>query len=338
MDLGASLILAGSANALLLSFVSAVNGRRNPAAGWLCALFALLSVVCTAILASHTIDGVGERVAVAVEHIATLSAGPTLYHYILSSTEAPIRRRGLLWHYLPALLFLFVGVPLTLRGVAEPPPPAAVVGYLALYTATSIIRLVRHRSRVGPGERLIWPAAVLTTMGAIHLAQLMRFATGSRISENIVPICAALAVFGLLVLALRGSRPWMLAMAGRYARSSADKEQLRARYDLLRTVLEKHDLFRRADLKLADLASAVGLSPHLASQAFSQGGGTTFHQTLAEYRIAEAKKLLGLPQNAEVAVEPLGMEAGFRSRSSFYTAFQKATGQSPAEYRRRLNA
>jgi AraC-like DNA-binding protein len=336
MDLGTSLVLAGSANALLLSFLSALNGRRNPAAGWLCALFALFSVVCTAILAAHRMEGTGERFAVAIEHTAAIAIGPTVYHYIAVAIGAPIALRRLLLHYVPCMLYLLIGAPLNIAGAAEPPPPAVVVAYVALYTAASGVLFARYWSRFGFSERLTWPAAVLASMLVIHLGQVARFASANQILQNIVPVSGAIAVFALMVLALHGSRPWMLA-AVRYARSSVDKEQLRSNFDLLREILQKQQLFRRADLKLADLANAAGISSHLASQTFSQAGGITFHQILSECRVTEAKKLLAQPENAEVAVEPLGMEAGFRSRSSFYSAFQKATGQTPAEYRRHLN-
>jgi AraC-like DNA-binding protein len=63
-------------------------------------------------------------------------------------------------------------------------------------------------------------------------------------------------------------------------------------------------------------------------------GNTSFNELVGRLRVEEAQRLLLDPSNAGVAVEPLGMEAGFRSRSAFYAAFRGQTGLSPAEFRK----
>jgi AraC-like DNA-binding protein len=223
-------------------------------------------------------------------------------------------------------------------GATEPPPFPLTVAYMAAYTIASLVVLARAWIRVGFGSRLAWPASILATMTAIHLAQVVRLTSDSPAVQDIVAAVGAVAVFGLLTLALAGMMPWAVGVANRYTRSSVSREDLRAAFDAMKSALRDQEMFRRPDLRLADVAGAVGLSSHQASQALSQGGGLSFHELVAEFRVAEAKRLLAEPENASVAVEPLGMMAGFRSRSAFYQTFQKALGQTPAEYRRRVLA
>lgn len=334
MDISASIVFAGVANATLLAGVSALNWRRHPAAAWLCVLLALLSLAAAGILIQHRVDGAAERIAVTVEHLAAYSAAPALYFFVLSAVGPAVRTKGRWLHFGPAALYLLIGAPLTLTGRAEPPAYELTVAYMIAYTLAAFVPVIRSWAEDGFGPRLAWPAAILAMMSAIHAGQLVRLTSDSPAVQDIVAVIGALAVFGLLLLALAGLLPWALSAVTRYARSSASSDELRTAFETLRARLVDEELYRRPDLRLSQLAASAGLSAHQASQALSQAGHVTFHELIAQCRVAEAKRLLALPENARVAVEPIGMMSGFRSRSAFYEAFQRLIGMTPAEYRR----
>ena len=86
-------------------------------------------------------------------------------------------------------------------------------------------------------------------------------------------------------------------------------------------------------LDLARLARAVGVgSPSLSAILSSEG--LSFYEFVNRHRVEEAKRLLRDPRERRTSIEAVGMMSGFRARSTFYEAFRKVTGQTPAEYRR----
>ena len=125
-------------------------------------------------------------------------------------------------------------------------------------------------------------------------------------------------------------------MAGpRYARSALKRGELEDIHGaLLRALDGPPALYLKLDLTLAQLSASAGVAAHHASQAISEISGGSFYDLLTARRVAEAQRRLLDPANAQVAVDVLGTEAGFRSRSAFYAAFKAATGATPAEYRK----
>lgn len=87
----------------------------------------------------------------------------------------------------------------------------------------------------------------------------------------------------------------------------------------------------REPLLAKNVAAHVGLHPNYAMTLFKQTFRTTLNDYLIHYRIAQAQRLLA---TTEEKVIDIAFEAGFRTSSRFYDAFQKACGCSPSRYRR----
>ncbi len=87
-----------------------------------------------------------------------------------------------------------------------------------------------------------------------------------------------------------------------------------------------------AELSLQKLADGIGLPDKLVSQLINQHLGKHFFDYINEFRITEAKALL--QNQPELTVLEILYQVGFNSKSSFYTAFKKETGQTPTNYRR----
>lgn len=98
--------------------------------------------------------------------------------------------------------------------------------------------------------------------------------------------------------------------------------QLKTAIDYLEAHLDRNP-------RLADIAAAVGLSPHYFCTAFARSTGRAPHQFLMARRIDRAKQLLLEDQPlVEVA-----LDCGFSSQSHFTTVFRKIAGATPAAWR-----
>jgi AraC family transcriptional regulator len=84
-------------------------------------------------------------------------------------------------------------------------------------------------------------------------------------------------------------------------------------------------------VRLAELASLVGLSASQFGRAFKVSTGTTPHKWHLDARISHAKRLLLDDRRSIVGI---ALDAGFSEQSHFTRAFRAATGASPSAWRR----
>jgi AraC family transcriptional regulator len=85
------------------------------------------------------------------------------------------------------------------------------------------------------------------------------------------------------------------------------------------------------DLGLERLAAEAGVGAHAFSASFRRTFGMPPHRYVVHRRIERAKRLL---RETEVPVAVLAHEVGFASQSHLATAFKRAVGVTPGEYRR----
>jgi AraC-like DNA-binding protein len=99
-------------------------------------------------------------------------------------------------------------------------------------------------------------------------------------------------------------------------------------------VMEQKELYKNPFLSRLDLATELNISEGYLSQIINQELNKPLTQFINEYRIGEAKKLLQDPSFDKYSIEAIGMEAGFKSRSAFYTTFKSHTALSPGKFRK----
>jgi AraC family transcriptional regulator len=84
-------------------------------------------------------------------------------------------------------------------------------------------------------------------------------------------------------------------------------------------------------IQVAELAGRAGLSATHFARAFKASTGTTPRAFLEDRRIAKAQKLL---RESDLPLAQIAAETGFSTQSRFTTTFRRATGFTPATYRR----
>ncbi len=87
------------------------------------------------------------------------------------------------------------------------------------------------------------------------------------------------------------------------------------------------------EISSQDVASHADLHPNYAMTIFKRTMGLTINQSITRHRLDTAQSLL---ISTDMPVTAIAFEAGFRSLSRFYEAFQARFGTKPGTLRRRL--
>lgn len=97
-------------------------------------------------------------------------------------------------------------------------------------------------------------------------------------------------------------------------------------------IIVDKELFLNPNFTLEEAAKELKISKHILSQYVNEILGKSFSNLIKEYRVEKAKQLLETETN--YTIESLGYDSGFNSKSTFFTAFKKITGCTPAEYQK----
>jgi len=89
--------------------------------------------------------------------------------------------------------------------------------------------------------------------------------------------------------------------------------------------------YRDSELSLSTLSKHIGKLPNYVSQSLNMQLEQTFFDYVNRWRVQDAMRLL---EQSSENVLTISNEVGFNSRSSFYTAFKKVTGNTPTAYRK----
>ena len=100
----------------------------------------------------------------------------------------------------------------------------------------------------------------------------------------------------------------------------------------VKAYLINSNAYLRCDLSLAILSKETGISQKLLSRAINGYLNRNFFELINEMRVKEVKRRLLLPENSDYTIDSIYEECGFRSRSTFFLAFKKIEGKSPAQW------
>ncbi|NOG47369.1 MAG: helix-turn-helix transcriptional regulator [Calditrichaeota bacterium] len=119
----------------------------------------------------------------------------------------------------------------------------------------------------------------------------------------------------------------------KYEKSSLTSDMQKAILEKLNKLMEEQKPFLDSSISLSSLAKHLSISTHNLSQILNESLQKSFFEYIAEYRIAEARKMLRDPEMANMVIEEIAERVGYNSKSAFNNAFKKLTGSTPSEYR-----
>lgn len=142
-------------------------------------------------------------------------------------------------------------------------------------------------------------------------------------------IMAALVVLGLIILLTQHSRK-----VKRQPQAQPQAEDTDGYYTELigriEKLMEQEKPYLNSDLKMSDIASALGIHQNEISACINSNKGCSFSQFINGYRVAHAQQLLREDPGRKIS--QVGLESGFANNTSFYRVFKSFTGLTPSEW------
>lgn len=236
---------------------------------------------------------------------------------------------------------------------------AVEIGLLAYgitYAIATLVLLRRHRAHVQAlysnlrGVSLRWLLVLAGLNALVWLAAFVAFivritgAAEAGAASAIVPIGSTVVLFVIgyfqlgqaVIFEAPPAAPPDATAAPRpapaYARARLAEDDAAGLEARIRAAMTERRLYQRSGLTLAELADEVAATPHEVSQVLSTRFGRNFYAFINEHRIEHVKTGL---TTTDRPVLDLAFDAGFQSKSTFNTAFRKATGTTPSEFRQR---
>lgn len=117
--------------------------------------------------------------------------------------------------------------------------------------------------------------------------------------------------------------------------TEADATRMNDLFNELDTLIDAERLYLKEDLTLSELGQRMALNPKYLSQAINFQEDLNFNKYINQKRIRHAADMIRNTSFDGLSMEGIAMESGFRSKSTFNTAFKTVMGCTPSEYKKR---
>jgi AraC-like DNA-binding protein len=273
------------------------------------------------------------RVYLQIGLSAYFFVGPFLYFYVLESTSS--KEPWLKWQLHLVLLVGVVGMLSLFYPYQDYPEVWSIfmrfIQYqwllyilAAVFSARENLRsIVTNTDKMSQDQVLL-----LSILGGSFLIWLAHFsAPYTSYIAGSLSFSFVFYLFGVVLFFKRQTSTSHL----KYSDKKIPDEQAHQLIEKLQKITLTEAQFRNPNLSMPLLARQLGISSQTLSQLLNDNLQKSFSHYLNEIRINAAKeKLL---QTKPMKMDDIANECGFNSQSTFYAAFKKQTGTTPAKFR-----
>ncbi|MFH4967745.1 helix-turn-helix domain-containing protein [Gaetbulibacter sp. M240] len=104
-------------------------------------------------------------------------------------------------------------------------------------------------------------------------------------------------------------------------------------FNTIKSHILKNKLYLDPLLSMEAVAAELGMSKSYFSKLINSYSDYNFSDFINSLRVAQAKRFLSDDTFSDYTIVAIGLECGFNSKSTFYSAFKKFTSETPTSYR-----
>lgn len=104
-------------------------------------------------------------------------------------------------------------------------------------------------------------------------------------------------------------------------------------FQKLELLCKEQHIYTDSTLNREKVAEKLGISAGYVSQIVNTITGDNFANYISQYRVEAVKEMISNSDYENYNLLTMGLESGFTSKTTFYKAFKKVTGQTPNEYK-----
>lgn len=325
----------GAFNGFILSIYFAINAKKKIFSNYFLSMLMLVLSVRIIKSVFFYFNPNLSNIFIQIGLSACILIGPFLFLYLAQHTET--KKRNWIKHVLPYLAVI------TVVGYFYPYVENKVIWQIWIVKAIylqwfvyivlsfkyvkPIIQQLKEKASLKKID--VWLLSIYFGVAIIWLAYTVASYTSYIIGA--LSFTFVLYLIILLLIFRNSSESKFFEEKEKYKNKGIDAE-MRALIDQKIVMMIEKELYLNPSFSLDDAAKELKVTKHILSQYINEILGKSFSSLIKEYRIEKAKRLLESEKN--FTLESLGYDSGFNSKSTFFTAFKKTTGLTPAEYQK----
>ena len=182
-------------------------------------------------------------------------------------------------------------------------------------------------------KNTIWLSVFIAIFMALLISALIRLITNYRIDTELISLLLLSSI--IIIMGLKYWFQWSLQRS-KYAGSNLGRDASKVYLDALVNLVTGNKLYKNEKLTVNDLSIELDIPSYHISQIINQELEMSFWDFINIHRIEEAKDLL-LDKENNPKILSVAYESGFNSKSAFYVAFKKHTGQTPTQFKKKMS-
>ena len=116
--------------------------------------------------------------------------------------------------------------------------------------------------------------------------------------------------------------------------SEKNKDKIFEKISEVEAYIYTTNCFLNPELTIKKMAFDLSISESTLSKIIKQGATLNFSDYVNKFRVEKAKEFLKDENYADYTLESIGLECGFNSKSTFYSAFKKFNEMTPSEFQK----
>ena len=330
MSLINALFLTFAGQGIFLAFLLSTN-KKIQANPWIALYFLSFSFILFNWVIIWTEDINWKLKLVSFGNIFQFMIGPFLYFSIRKANKQSINPA---WHFIPAILCVFILAPGWIGLFYKLPLPQWYLAYIRPITMSvhystlasiAIYTFIAYRIKKEPEDR--WLAITLSVFLVGYASYDILRALQMMTDWIDYLICS------LIVISFYSAGYFYFNKYRPYSSKKSmvvnldDNQQLLQR---INTHLQSKQSFLDPKYRMEDLASELNEPVAKLSQVIGQSSTKNFKEYINQMRINHAKELL---ISSDMKILAVAFESGYANKVSFIQNFKKFTGVTPSEYR-----